>query len=230
MAVKFSLGGGDILQKSFTDTFARANASTWGRNWIRTLANTPGGGGNGSTGFAVVSGNQGVMTSINGAGATQFYQPTWVPLQVYLNLYSQSGVFVQCNFQANGAATFFDLYLRYNHDLQNGQTQSEGADYYGMTMSGRIDKRIGGAAETTIGAATWTVAAGDLVRFECLTVGATVVLQSIRNGAVLQTITDNAASAILTGGPGVGINSSAATNQNCILTNFSCGPLSVLST
>jgi len=229
MGINVKVLGGDSSQLTFSDTFARADIGTWGSNWMRTLSNTPGGGGNGATGVAEVSSSQGVITGLGGVGATQFYQPTWIPLPVFSNLYRQAGVFVQYTFKsttgANAAAA-----LRYNHDQLNTITQTEGTDNYIQIFNGRIDKVVGGGAQGTIGAATWVIAANDVIRFEVLTVNAsTVRLQSIRNGAILQTIDDTSATRILQGGPGFQMNSLGASLQNFKITNFSCGPLTALS-
>lgn len=229
MGVEIPGIGGDILLRTFSDNFNRPDIDTWGTNWIRTLSNTPGGGGNGQTGWAQIRTNAAQMVAIAGAGASQFYQPTWIPLPVFFNVFNLAGYFIQYSF-VNVVAGGMGACLRYNHNMLNTVTQAEGSDFYVMIHNGRIDKLVGGGVQGTIGAATWVPAANDVLRFEVLTVGATVRMQSIRNGAILQTITDSSATRILQGGPAMQMNSAGATGQLQSFTNFSCGPLSALST
>lgn len=214
---------------TFADSFTRADADTWGANWIRTLHNMPGGGANGVTAFAAISTNDAVIQSLGGAGATQSYAVTWIPLTVFKNLYNTAGVFVQVTLRSAGG-NGWGIVLRYNHDLLNTETQAEGSDFYIMIYNGRIDKVVGSAPATTIGAATWAPVANDVLRFECLTVGNKVTTQSIRNGVILQTIDDTASTRILQGGPGVQANSLGASGAQSKFRTFSCGPLTALST
>lgn len=217
---------------AFSDTFTRPNKSTIGStDWIRTLVNNPGGAGNGATAAAIVSGNTCLVTSVAGAAPANNYQPGWVPAPVYQSLYNKRGVFVQCTFVA-AAGAGSGLMLRYNHDLNSTTTEDEGADYYVMPFNGRIDKRVGGGAQVVIGAATWVVAANDVIRFEVLTAAdsLSLQLQTIRNGSILQTITDNTGTRILSGVPGFIMYSISATGQTFQFKNFSCGLISALST
>jgi hypothetical protein len=175
------------------------------------------------------------MTTVAGAAPSQNYLPAWIPLPVYSSLYNKTGVFVQARFQVDGGAGSAGLILRYNHDVNNTITQVEGPDLYMCLMkgaaAGRIDKVVGGGGAATIGAATFgALTLGDLIRFECLTVGATVQLQVMRGASILQTITDSAATAILNGGSAIGWFSISATAQTLSITDFSTGPISALST
>lgn len=234
MPVRFSALGGAGNQLTFSDSFTRANKSTLGTNWIRTLANTPGGGGNGGTATAEISTNQALFNVTAGAGATQAYMAAWIPLPVYFNLFSQAGMFVQCRFQQDVGAGSCGLGLRYNHNMNNTITQTEGTDIYYCLMkgaaAGRIDKIVGGGGVSTVGASTWgALTANDLIRFEVLTSGTSVFLQTIRNGAVLQTVNENSATRILEGGPCVFFQAPNISGQQLLITEFSCGPISVLS-
>lgn len=169
------------------------------------------------------------MNGLAGVGFTQFYQASWIPLPVFFNVFSLTGYFIQYTWIQQTGATI-GACLRYNHNLLNTETQAEGEDFYIMISNGRIDKTVGGGAQNTIGAATWVVAANDVLRMEVLTRTADVQIQTIRNGAILQTITDNAATRILQGGPAMQLNSFGASLNNATIANFSCGPLAALST
>lgn len=213
---------------SFADTFIRADSPTLGPDWIRTSCNIPAGGGNGGTAWAEVSSNQCLLQTLTGAGFTQRYDIAWIPLQVYYNVQNLAGYFVQCTFQT-ATTSGWGLMNRYNHNMQNGVTQNEGADFYSMVFNGRIDKVVGGGASATIGAATWAQVAGDVLRFEVLTVGATQVLQSVRNGVVLQNIVDATAFRITNGGPAISVLSIATAPSTSRLSAFSCGPITALT-
>jgi len=220
---------------AFSDTFIRANKDTLGSQWMRTLQNAPGGGGNGATASAQIVTNQAVFTTVAGAGPTQNYLPAWIPLPVYLNNYNAAGLFVQCTFQADVGAGSAGMILRYNHDLDNTETQGEGQDVYMCLMkgaaAGRIDKIVGGGGASSIGLGTWgALTAGQVIRFECLTVGSKVTLQTIRNGVILQTIDDSSATRILVGGVALGYFSISATGQALTVSAFSCGRITALST
>lgn len=216
---------------SFSDTFIRADRDTLGPNWMRTLVNNPGGAGNSATAAAKVSSNKCLITSVSGAAPANNYQPGWIPLPVFSNVYNLKGFFIQFRFQsAVGAGS--GAMLRYNHDLNNSETEVEGADYYVMVFNGRIDKRVGGGGQVVIGAATWAQVANDILRFECLNdaTDSQVSLQTIRNGVILQTIVDATGTRILSGGPGIIMYSISATGQTFSFDQFSCGPITALST
>lgn len=233
MGVKIRNVSGDVLQTSFTDTFNRANSDSLGQNWMRVLVNTPGGAGNGGTCVAQVSGNQALFTVLAGGAPSQLYNVAWIPMPVFSNLFGLRGVFLQVTFQAAtlGSAA---LGLRFNQNMANGTTQVNGSDIYMMLLAGaaagRIDKIVGGGVQNTIGAGTFgALNAGDVMRFEVLTVGAAVFLQTIRNGIIGQTISDVSATRILNGGPCIFVNAPNVNATSMTLDSFSCGPISALS-
>lgn len=231
MGVKFSaLGGGDTIPTTFSDNFTRANKSTLGYPWVRNLANAPGGAGNGATASGVISANTALFTSVAGAGPANVYIPLWLPSTVYNSLFTKAGVFVQFTFQAAAGAGSGSC-LRFNTDLNNTATQSEGADYYICVFNGRIDKRVGGGAQTTIGANTIAQVAGDVLRFECLNSSGNtqVALRTFQNGVIVNDIVDSTATRILTGAPGLLMYAISATGQTFQISSFSCGPISALT-
>jgi hypothetical protein len=233
MGVKFAvLGGGDVQATSFSDNFNRANANTWGANWVRMYAAIPAGGAGAGATDSIVN-NQGVMTGSGGINPVQFYTPIWVPTSLVSGpLYNSRGKFVQVTHISQAGTIGPGLSLNYNRELLNGATTGP-FDTYIMPNNGRIDKVVGGGVQSTIGAATWVVAGGDVLRFEGLVnaAGTAITLQSIRNGVVLQTIVDTNPGAILKGFVGPIIYSMAGTPtlDNWIIDDFSCGILSRLS-
>lgn len=232
MGVKFKTVAGDVNATTFSDTFNRANSDSLGSNWMRVLVNSPGGGGNGGTAVAQVSANQALFTVIAGGAPTQLYSPAWIPMPVFSNLFGLGGGFVQVQFQAATLASAA-LGLRFNQNMANGTTQVNGSDIYMMLLigggAGRIDKIVGGGAQNTIGAGTFAIGAADVVRFEVLTSGTTVFLQTLKNGVVQQTITDVSATRITNGGPCIFVNAPNVNATSMTLDSFSCGPLTALS-
>lgn len=215
----------------FQDTFVRANRDTLGKHYMRTMPFEPAGTSN--TGVAVIETNQCKLLAT--LAGTANFAPLWINLDTYLNIYDKPGQYIQVRFQVDTLAGSAGLALRYNHDLNNTESETEGSDVYYLLMkggaAGRIDKRVGSGAQTTVGAATWgALTAGDIIRFEAMTVGSTVVLQAIRNGVILQTVTDNSATAILNGGPAFGWISISAINQALKFDNLDTGVLTALST
>jgi hypothetical protein len=233
MAVKFAvLGGGDTVASSFSDNFTRANANTWGSTWVRLYGSIPAGG-TGAGASESINTNKGRITGSGGINPVQYYMPIFTPTSIISGpIYNLRGKFVQFTWQGATGTLFGALGLNYNRELLNGTTTGP-LDIYLMINNGRIDKIVGGGVQSTIGAATWVVAVGDVLRFECLVNAAqtSIQLQSIRNGVVLQTITDANPGAILMGFPGIVPYAVSGTPTTSFFefTAFSCGPLSALS-